>query len=149
MWRAQVAEPVIKAVEPALGTLAQTILGSICLVAIAVAVVAVWQLIRVQNARAADQKKLRDDYKDLMDRNEKLVDKMATAFIDMKSALASLTEAEKTGQSALMSMKTTIDNVNSRMDLLILARRPLSPYRGYPAVDPDDEPGGGGRRKGG
>lgn len=111
---------VVQVTQPALSTLAQTILGSIAVVCLAVAGIAVWQLIRVQNARAADQKAFREEYKALVDQNTKLFDKMTTAVSGLREAVAALTEQEKGAQGALAQFKSTLDNVQNTMQLLLL-----------------------------
>jgi hypothetical protein len=78
---AQIATP--DAVKPALTLLDSSVLGAVLVVALVVATGAITALVRVQNARVADQKALSD-------KSEALMNKMITAFTDMRGTLESL-----------------------------------------------------------
>lgn len=99
------AQPdVAKAAEPAISTLTQTIIGSLLVLSWIIAGIAIWQLIKVQNARIADKT---EDSK----RIEKLNEKLVTVFAEFKNSLDNLTAAEKEGQALLTSVKNSLDTV--------------------------------------
>lgn len=127
---------VAKAVDPALGTLEKSVIGALLVVSWGITLVLIWQLIKVQNARVEDQKVSSA-------KNEKLVDKMTTAFSEMRNALEGLKHAEESGQQIIQSMKQSFD-------LFIISQsRRFSPPAGMRAVRMPDEdsrpPGGGGK----
>lgn len=127
------ARLVTEAAEPALSTLAQTLLGAFAVLCLIVAAVAIWQLIRVQNARATDQQAFREEYKLLVDQNSKLFDKMTSAVSGLKEAVAALTEQEKNSQAVITQLKSTMDSVHNTMQLLLMhSGRKHSPARGIP-----------------
>lgn len=97
-------EGVTKAVEPALSTLSQTIIGALLVVSWGITILAVWQLVKVQNARIADKE--RDSA-----RIEGLNERLITVFSDFKNSLDNLTAAEKEGQQLLTSIKQSLDTV--------------------------------------
>jgi len=79
-------EIVAKTVEPALSTLAQTILGAVCFLCIVVAGVAVWKLLSVQEKaalRAENHNKqlglLTKSMADTINRFDKSIDKLVEA----------------------------------------------------------------------
>ena len=117
--------PVPDAVNPALSLLDKTVLGAVLIVVLAVAVTAVIMLIRVQNARVADQKALND-------KSEALMNKMITAFTDMKGALESLKGtiegfkgAEQETQNALKAQQQSFN-----LMLLMKGQDPDPPKKG-------------------
>jgi hypothetical protein len=103
-----------KLVEPSIGVLEKTVLGSLLLLSWALGILAVVQLIRVQNARVSDQKAMND-------KSEKLMGKMITAFSEMKGALEGLKKAEEEGQKVTEAVHTAITNMSSRMDMLVFS----------------------------
>lgn len=130
-----VVKEVAKAAQPALSTVAQTVLGAVCLLCMVVTCVAIWQLIRVQNARASDQQQFREEYRALVDQNAKLFDKMGTAVSGLKEVISALTEQEKGSQSVLTQLKGTLDGVQQTMtQLLLLQGRRMSPPSSTPKV---------------
>jgi uncharacterized protein HemX len=98
------SQDVAKAAEPAISTLSQTILGSLLIVSWIIAGIAIWQLIKVQNARIED--KTKDS-----ERIEKLNEKLITVFSEMKNSLDNLTAAEKGGQEVMNRLKQSHDTV--------------------------------------
>lgn len=129
------AQEVPRALQPAMGTLEKTVIGSLLLLSWALAVLAIVQLIRVQNARVADQKAMND-------KSEKLMDKMITAFEEMKGALQGLKEAEEKGHRVTEAVQASMSSMSSRMDLLVLSvGRRMTPARGMSkAPPPSKEP---------
>lgn len=119
-----------KLVEPAISTLASTIIGSLLIVALSVAVLAMWQLIRVQNARIEDQKAISA-------KQAELVEKMLLATSKLTNTLENLQRAEEANASMIQGMKNTFD--------LMLATRQFRPTpQAFPSVDPSKH--GGPRR---
>lgn len=130
---AQVAIPT--EVKPALSTLESTVLGAGLILAVVVAFAAVIMLVRVQNARVADQKALSD-------KSEALMNKMITAFTDMRGALESLKstlenlkDAEQETQKALSSQQRAFE-----LNLLLQGRAPQPAPTTPPAPVPPDPP---------
>jgi septal ring factor EnvC (AmiA/AmiB activator) len=122
-----------EAIKPAVDTLSQTFLGAISIICIAVAVASVVLALRVANARTADQKQLREDYRKDLEKNEKVIDKMLTTFSGMKAALDQLKEAERGGQQAMAALKTSNDDIKNTLQLLIIQGvRRHSPPSGVP-----------------
>lgn len=100
---------LVKVAQPALSTLAQTALGAIALVCLAVAVLAVWKLSCVQD-RAADRAEVQGE------RIEKLITEMTKTFSSVDKTLAELIQAERGSQrvqqeqmNLLQQMKNSID----------------------------------------
>lgn len=107
-------------VQPAISTLAQTVIGSLLVLSWAISLLAIWQLIKVQNARVEDQKASNDKVSEL---NEK----MTLAFSGMQSTLEGLRRSEEGSQQVMSGMKATLD--------LMLTMRQLRPSTGtMPAV---------------
>jgi hypothetical protein len=123
-----------KTLQPAMGTLEKTIIGSLLLLSWALAVLAIVQLIKVQNARVADQKAMND-------KSEKLMDKMITAFEEMKGALQGLKEAEEKGHKVMETTQASMNTLSSRMDMLVFSvgGRRMTPASGT-SKPPSKEP---------
>ena len=119
-----------KVVEPSLSVLDKTVIGSLLILSWAITIALVVQLIRVQNARVADQQLLSD-------KSEKLMDKMLTAFTDMKAALESLKEAEKSSQQASEALRNVIDGLRRSFDMFLIAQghRKFTPPSGLSKAD--------------
>ncbi len=134
-WLTLVASQVVpRELQPALGVLEKTVIGSLLLLSWALAVLAIVQLIRVQNARVADQKAMND-------KSEKLMDKMITAFEGMKGALQGLKEAEEKGHKVMETTQASMNTLSSRMDMLVFSvgGRRMTPARGM-SKPPSKEP---------
>ncbi len=126
---AQAAAAPEKVVEPAISTLAQTIIGALLVVSWAITILALYQLIKVQNARVEDAKANNDKV-------TALADKMTTAFTGMQTSVENLRRSEESSQQVLGSVKTTLD--------LLMALRQLRPTPGVmPAVVPPERKRGG------
>ena len=119
-----------KVVEPSLSTLDKTVIGSLLILSWAITIALVVQLIRVQNARVADQQMLSD-------KSEKLMDKMLTAFTEMKAALESLKEAEKSSQQASEALRNVIDGLRRSFDMFLITqgKRKFTPPSGLSKAD--------------
>jgi hypothetical protein len=119
-----------KVVEPSLSTLDKTVIGSLLILSWVLTIALVVQLIRVQNARVADQQMLSD-------KSEKLMDKMLTAFTEMKAALESLKEAEKSSQQASEALRNVIDGLRRSFDMFLIAQgyRKFTPPSGLSKAD--------------
>jgi uncharacterized protein HemX len=92
------------AAEPAISTLAQTVLGALLIIAVLVAVFAIYTLIKVQNARVLDQK-------EMSDRLEASHTKMMEAFTGFRATLTSLEKTEETSQSVMGAMRDQLVNL--------------------------------------
>lgn len=103
-----------RVVAPALSTLDKTVIGSLLVLSWVLAIALVVQLIRVQNARVEDQKALST-------KSENLIDKMTTAFSDMKGALESLKEAERAGVTAVDTLRNSIEALRRSFDIFLIA----------------------------
>lgn len=123
---AQVSTP--EAVKPALSLLDQTVLGAVLIVVLAVAITAVVMLIRVQNARVADQKALND-------KSEALMNKMITAFTDMKSTMEALKSSLENLKGAEQETQSTLRAQKEAFQLSLLMRG-QDPARGQDPPDP-------------
>ncbi len=112
---------VKEAVVPALSTLAQTILGAICILSLAVAILAVWKLLNVQE-KAADRAEKHNA------RVEALVSKMTDAVTKFDKTLDRLVESERQSQEVqkeqmnlLLQLKNSFET--TIRDALVLAGR--------------------------
>jgi len=101
-----VPEKVLDHAQPAIDTLAQTLLGSGFVLALVVAAIAIWQLITVQNARVKDQK-------EIADRVEKMTTQVSGALQGTKGALESLERAQQALQLTMTTISTKIDFIVS------------------------------------
>lgn len=118
-----------KVVDPALSTLDKTVIGSLLILSWVLTIASVVQLIRVQNARVADQQQLSD-------KSEKLIDKMLTAFTEMKAALESLKEAEKSSQQASDALRGAIEGMRHSFDMFLMTQgRKFTPSAGLSKAD--------------
>lgn len=99
-------EKVLDHAQPAIDTLAQTLLGSGFVLALVVAAIAIWQLITVQNARVKDQK-------EIADRVEKMTTQVSGALQGTKGALESLERAQQALQLTMTTISTKIDFIVS------------------------------------
>jgi hypothetical protein len=122
----QAASPE-KVVEPAISTLAQTIIGALLVISWGITILALWQLIKVQNSRVEDAKASNDKI-------AALADKMTLAFTGVQVSVENLRRSEESSQQVVSSMKTTLD--------LLMAMRQLRPTPGsMPAVVPPKRKG--------
>lgn len=104
-WLFASAQPeLVKAAEPALSTLAQSVIGALLLLSWGLTIFMLVQLIKVQNARISDKEKDSD-------RNEKLNQKLIEVFSGVKNSLDNLTAAEKEGQEVIKGVKQSLDTV--------------------------------------
>lgn len=126
MLFAQVSTPEV--VKPALSLLESTVLGAVLIIVLGVAITAVVMLIRVQNARVADQKALSD-------KSEALINKMITAFTDMKSAMEAL-KSTLDGLKAAEQETQKVLNSQQRAFELTLLMKGQDPSRGQDPPDP-------------
>jgi len=119
-----------KVVEPALSTLDKTVIGSLLILSWALTIALVVQLIRVQNARVADQQALSN-------KSERLTDKMLTAFTNMKGALDTLKEAEKTSQQSSEALRNAIESLRRSFDMFLITQghRKFTPPSGLSKAD--------------
>jgi ABC-type multidrug transport system fused ATPase/permease subunit len=93
------ADVIEKLSEPALGVVAQTTLGAITVVMLAVAIIAVYKLSAVQDARASDAK-------DAAQKAEALVTKMVESMGESQRTLDAFVQAER--QSEQVSREQTV-----------------------------------------
>lgn len=93
---------VIEHAAPAVDTLAQNLLGAAFIVALLMAALAVWQLIRVQNSRVQDQK-------EIADRVEKLTTQATGALMSTKQSLDALDRDIHGGQQLMTQISTKLD----------------------------------------
>jgi predicted lipoprotein len=102
-------DKLVQAAEPALDVLAQTVLGSVLVVVLIVAVAAIYTLIKVQNARVEDQK-------EMSERLERTNAKMVDAFSGFQTALTGLEKAEDTSQQAIQFLRDQVVGLSTRID---------------------------------
>jgi hypothetical protein len=107
-------------VTPALTTLDKTAIGAVLVVAVTVAVVAVWQLIRVQNARVEDQKAMSTS-------SAQLTEKLLEAFGKFSGALDRLKEAETGSQRVTSDLKAAVTAMTNQLNLLLVSFGPGAP----------------------
>ena len=123
-----VVEDAAPLVEPAVSTLAKTIIGALLVVSWAITFAAVYVAYRAQEARIADQKAINE-------RTVAIAEKSHTVVAEFKSAIEGLKQSDQTGQTILQGLK-------SSFDLYVLAqtvRRNSPPSGTIPAVrDPRD-----------
>lgn len=104
------ADPA-KIVQPALSTLDKSIIGALLIVSWAIAILAIWKLLKQQDKVSAVHDLRVDDQKAMSVRMEALMEKMITTFSKMENALTNLTQAEKDGQALLQAMKQSQEGV--------------------------------------
>ena len=109
------AEAAVEAVRPALSVLEKSVIGAVLIVALALMVASIIALIRVQNARVADQK-------EASERLESSRDKMVEAFGKFKGTLEALERSEDTSQKALQALSRDVSSMSGKVDLLIALR---------------------------
>lgn len=80
------AEAVQTAVEPAISTLSQTVIGSLLVLSWGITIASVYLLVKVQNSRVADQK-------EMSARLENTHAKMITAFEGFRGTLETLAKS--------------------------------------------------------
>lgn len=142
---AMLADPIPNAAKDAIGqglsTLAQTILGAICVVCIGITVLAVWKLLKVQEKAADRAEKATQLMADA-------TNNMTKAFTTFEGTIDQLIDTQKADQqlqreqmSLLQQMKNSIDTI-IRDAVLSLRMRSGSPV---PSTTPP-RPEGGGRR---
>lgn len=123
---AQVPTPEV--VKPALSLLESTVLGAVLIIVLGVAITAVVMLIRVQNARVADQKAMNE-------KSEALTNKMITAFTDMKGALEGLKSTLESLKAAEQETQKALRDQQQSFNLTLLMRG-QEPTRGHDPPDP-------------
>lgn len=105
-------EGIGKAVEPVLSTLAQTLLGAICLLAVFIAAAAVWKLSRVQDKRA-------EDATASSKRVEDVTEKMTKAFGEMTKTVDALVRAVENGQRLQQEQMNLLQQMKNSLDTTI------------------------------
>jgi hypothetical protein len=100
---------VVQASEPALSTLAQTLLGALLIIAVLIALAAIYALFRVQNARVADQK-------EMIDRLDTANSKMAGVLTKFTNTLGNLEEAEKEDTKATYAMRDEVNRLATKIE---------------------------------
>lgn len=106
----QGSDPV-KVIQPALSTLEKSVIGAVLVVALAIAILAVWKLLKVQDKITEVQDQRVEDQKQMSKRMEAITEKLITTFSKMENALTNLTQAEKDGQVLLQAMKNSQDTL--------------------------------------
>ena len=98
------------AVAPVLSTLAQTVLGALVVLAMLMAVTAIYMLVRVQNARVADQK-------EMSDKLEKNYSRSVDAFTRFQNTLENLEKGEAEGTRATYAMRDQVNRLADKIEL--------------------------------
>lgn len=124
-----VSEPgvVEKLTEPALGVVAQTTLGAVTLVALAIMVLSVWKLSSTQDRRAADAKEATERY-------TKVTEKMFVFQSEVNRTLEHLVKAEETSDQVSREQTILLNQIKTSIDTTIrdaVLRRP-TPNPGIP-----------------
>lgn len=122
MQPALVADAVNQAIEPALTTLAQSVLGAITLVAVGVAIWAVKKLSSVQDARAKDAQHSADKAEDL-------VLKMVTVQGESQRTLDAFVQAERQAEQVSREQTVLLQQIKQQIDTTI--RDAVLRGRGY------------------
>lgn len=94
----------IQVAEPAISTLAQTVIGALLIIAVLTAIFAIYILVKVQNARVQDQK-------EMSDKLEASHAKMVEAFTGFRSTLTSLEKTEESSQTVMGAMRDQLMNL--------------------------------------
>lgn len=102
-------EIAIKTAEPALSTLAQSLIGSLIILSVFVAIASIYLLTKIQNARV-------DDQKELSGKLETANLKMIVAFEKFQGVLNSLERAEVSSTSAIYSLRDQVVVLGSKID---------------------------------
>ena len=97
--------------QPALSTLDKSIIGALLIISWAIAILAIWKLLKQQDKVSAVQNDRVEDQKAMSVRMEAVMEKMITTFSKMENALTNLTQAEKDGQALLQAMKQSQETV--------------------------------------
>lgn len=126
-------EVATKGAEAALSTLAQSVLGAITVIAVAVAIWAVKKLSSTQDERTKDAKEAGEKY-------EKLIEKMLEVQTGMSKAIDAVTSAENAGTAVSREQNIALAKINQTLegtirDAIRDSRR-SSTYRDDPSVRP-------------
>lgn len=87
------------------------IIGTVAILAIIIAILAIWKLLKVQDKISEVQNLRVDDLQKMNVRMEGLIEKLITTFSKMENALTNLTQTEKDGQALLQAMKQSQETV--------------------------------------
>lgn len=124
------AAVVEKLSEPALGVVAQTTLGAITVVMLGVAIVAVYKLSSVQDARAKDAK-------EAAEKAEALITKMVASMSESQRTLDAFVQAERQAEqmsreqtALLQQLKQSFDT--TIRDMVMRSSRSSTPSPGRP-----------------
>ncbi len=97
-----IAEEARPFVEPAVSTLAKTIIGALLVISWVITLICLWVVYKAQEARIADQKAI----------NEKslaLNEKSLQTLNEFKTALEGLRQSDQAGQVIIQGMKSSFD----------------------------------------
>jgi type II secretory pathway component PulL len=108
-----VAGSVVSTVQPALSLLEKSVIGAVLVVCIGLMIAAIASLIRVQDARVADQK---EAGRTLTMTHDKMVD----AFGKFKGTLETLSKSEDTTQQGLLQLSKDVTALTGKVDLMII-----------------------------
>lgn len=99
------------AVKGGLSLVESSILGAITVVAVGIAIFAIWKLSRVQDARVSDREKLSSEKDKLLSELITLNNKMTETFSATKSSIDELRSSEREGQEVLRGVRQSLDTV--------------------------------------
>ncbi len=127
-------EVATKGAEAALSTLAQSVLGAITVVAVAVAIWAVKKLSATQDERTKDAK-------EAAEKHERLIEKMLEVQTGMAKAIDAVTAAENAGTAVSREQNIALAKINQTLegtirDAIRDNRRGSSGYRDDPSMRP-------------
>lgn len=128
-------EVVTKGAETALSTLAQSVLGAITVLAVAVAIWAVKKLSSTHDERTKDAKESAEKY-------EKLLEKMLEVQSGMSKAIDAVTTAENAGTAVSREQNIALAQIKQTLEGTIrdAIRDSRRGYRDDPSIRPQPAP---------
>ena len=107
----QPEEAVNAASKAGLSIIESSLLGAITVLALTLAVVAIWKVLKVQDARVADVTSSTKDRDQILAEIIDLNKRMIETFSSMKASIDRLCDSEQQGQEVLRGMRQAMDTV--------------------------------------
>jgi len=107
----QPEEAANAASKAGLSIIESSLLGAITVLALTLAVVAIWKVLKVQDARVADVTSSTKDRDQILAEIIDLNKRMIETFSSMKASIDRLCDSEQQGQEVLRGMRQAMDTV--------------------------------------
>lgn len=100
-----------QAAKGGLTVLESSLLGAIVVLCLGVAILSVWKLIKVQDARIEDRERERQGRDKIQAELIALNERMIETFTALKASIDKLRESERDGQEMLRGVRQSLDSV--------------------------------------